>query len=156
MTTDNPYQAPIGGGQAIEEPTRSDEDFVRLLSVFHYVVAGVSGVFALFPGLYILMGVMFMSGAFDNGSGPPPPKELGIFFIGFGAVGMLVGLAFSFMLFFAGRRLGKYRSRTFCLVAAGISCFFFPFGTALGITTIVAMIRPGVRTLFDRAEHAAA
>jgi hypothetical protein len=44
-----------------------------------------------------------------------------------------------------------------CLVSAGISCTFSPFGTVLGIFTIILLMQTGVREmLFARGEAAAA
>ena len=37
---------------------------------------------------------------------------------------------------------------TFCFVMAALACAFFPFGTILGIFTIVVLVRPGVKEMF--------
>ncbi len=34
------------------------------------------------------------------------------------------------------------------LVMAGIECLFMPFGTALGVFTIIVLIRDDVKTMF--------
>jgi hypothetical protein len=39
----------------------------------------------------------------------------------------------------------------FCLVMAGIACIFMPFGTALGVLTIIVLMRDSVRELFGVA-----
>jgi hypothetical protein len=36
----------------------------------------------------------------------------------------------------------------YCLVVAGIECIFMPFGTVLGVFTIIVLMRPSVRNLF--------
>ena len=50
----------------------------------------------------------------------------------------------------AGRYLTQHRSYIFCLVMAALSCAFFPFGTVLGVFTIVLLQKDAVRQLFDR------
>lgn len=50
-------------------PPRDD---LRLLSIFHYVLAGLTGLFAVFPLLYVGLGVAFVTRAFPDGSDGPP------------------------------------------------------------------------------------
>ena len=54
----------------------------------------------------------------------------------------------------AGRRLAALRSHTFCLVVAGIECFFMPFGTILGVFTILTLLKPEAKRLFGVEEPA--
>jgi hypothetical protein len=37
---------------------------------------------------------------------------------------------------------------TFCLVMAGVECLFMPFGTVLGVFTILVLNRQTVKELF--------
>ncbi len=48
----------------------------------------------------------------------------------------------------AGRKLARRRSWTFCLVVASIECLFMPYGTVLGVFTIIVLLRPTVKELF--------
>ena len=64
---------------------------------------------------------------------------------------ILGGLAMATCVAIAGRRLAGHRSYTFCLVIAGIECAFSPFGTVLGVFTIVVLIRPSVKERFGVA-----
>jgi len=49
----------------------------------------------------------------------------------------------------AGRYLSRNKHYTFALVMACIECLFIPFGTILGVFTIIALSRESVRTLFS-------
>src|SRR5512142_2469331 len=90
---------------------------LRLLATFHYVLAGLAAVFALFPALYIAMGVAVLSGAIPvPRGGTAPPPGLAWFFVGLGAALMLAGLAYVVLLVVAGRFLGRTRRWTFCVV----------------------------------------
>jgi hypothetical protein len=51
--------------------------------------------------------------------------------------------------FIVAKRLSQRRSRTLCLVVAGLSCFGVPFGTALGVFTFLVLLRPSVARMFD-------
>jgi len=48
----------------------------------------------------------------------------------------------------AGRKLKRRMSRTFCLVVAGIECILMPFGTVLGVFTIVVLMKESVKGIF--------
>ena len=64
---------------------------------------------------------------------------------------LVAGFAFSVCIALAGRFISQRRSYTFCLVMAAVQCTFIPFGTVLGVFTIVALQKPSVRQLFGRA-----
>jgi len=46
--------------------------------------------------------------------------------------------------------------KAFCLVMAGAECLFMPFGTVLGVFTIILLLQEPVKQLFNsqRAEPA--
>lgn len=132
-----------------------DTEQLRLLSVFHYVIAGVGALFSLLPSLHLAMGIAIVLGAFEapeNGS--PPPALFGWIFVIFPAIFILCGIAVAVCVAFAGRRLAQHRSYMYCLVMAAILCMIMPFGTVLGVFTIIVLMRPSVRVLFgvDEAE----
>jgi hypothetical protein len=49
----------------------------------------------------------------------------------------------------AGRFLARRKHHLFCLVVAGVECLFFPFGTVLGVFTIIVLMRPSVQQAFE-------
>ena len=126
------------------------EEHLKLLSIFHYVVAGLAGLFALFPVFHLVIGLVFVL-APDKFAGKeaPPAALIGWFFVIFAVVFITVGLVFAGFVFTAGRFLAKRRHYMFCLVMAGVECVFMPFGTVLGIFTIVALIQEPVKRLFS-------
>ena len=134
-----------------------DLEHLRLLSIFHYVVAAFSGLCSLFPLIHLGIGIAMLTGRFPDGQRPDP--SLGfvawIFILFAGAV-IVCGLTFAFCLFLAGRYLANQRHYTFCLVMAGLACMFMPFGTVLGVFTIIVLIRPSVKELFGYVPSAAA
>lgn len=124
-----------------------DLEHLRLLSIFHYVVAGLAALFACFPIFHLVTGIAMVSGAFEDEFGGPPAM-FGWMFIAFAAIFIIFGWAFAIALFLAGRSLAQRKHYLFCLVMAGISCIFTPFGTVLGIFTIIVLMRPSVKELF--------
>ena len=130
-----------------------DQGHLNLLSIFHYIVGGIAVLFSFFPIIYLVLGVLFLM--IPNrfaGSGPPPPFFLGWIFIFIGAGFMLVGLAFAVCLIMAGRYIVRHKHYIFCLVMARLNCLFMPFGTILGVFTIVVLMRPSVKALFYPSE----
>ena len=99
-----------------------DEEHLRLLSIFHYVVGGVAGLFALFPIFHLVFGLVmiFAPGKFD-GKGEPPPAFIGWLFVILAAVFIVFGWAFAVLVFTTGRFLAKRRHYLFCVVMGGWS-----------------------------------
>ncbi len=132
-------------------------DDLRLLSIFHFILAGVTALFSLFPLLHVGLGVAMLAGALDgsgSGRGDAPPPFVGWMFILIGAALIVGGLGFAVLLFLAGRFLRAQRHWLFVMVVAGLSCAFMPFGTVLGVFTIVTLSRPEVKALFQGADPA--
>ena len=127
------------------------EEHLRLLSIFHYVVAGLSALFACIPLIHLTLGVfmVFAPEAFHDRGGGGPPAFIGWFFIIFAALFILLGWTFAALIFATGRFLAKRKHHMFCLVMGGIECLFMPFGTVLGIFTIILLIQEPVKQLFD-------
>ena len=133
----------------------ADEDHLRLLSIFHYVLAGLAALFSLFPIVHLLIGFGIVSGTFPpNAGAEAAPAFLGWFFIALASVFILCGMALAFCLLLAGRYLVQHRGYVFCLIVAAFSCFAPPFGTVLGVFTIIVLMRPSVKELFGQGVSA--
>lgn len=130
---------------------KEDLEHLRLLSIFHCVVAGLSGLAACFPIIHLTIGISMLTGNLADmptDTDEFPVQLFGLMFTLIPAIFILAGWAFAICLFLAGRYLASYRNHTFCLVMAGISCIFVPFGTVLGVFTILVLSRPSVKELF--------
>jgi hypothetical protein len=128
-----------------------DDEQLRLLSLFHYIVAGLAGLFSLFPIIHLVMGLFLVFGSesfFKDNHGQPPPTFIGWFFVIIASFFIICGLTFASLVLTAGRFLAKRRHYTFCFVMAGIECIFMPFGTVLGVFTIIVLSRESVKKLF--------
>jgi hypothetical protein len=126
-----------------------DEDQLKLLSIFHYVVGGLAGLFALFPIFHLVIGLFFIFAPEHlKGQGESPPAFIGWIFVIFAAAIIVIGWIFAGFVLTAGRFLAKRRNYMFCLVMAGVECIFMPFGTVLGAFTIIVLMRESVKQLF--------
>lgn len=125
-----------------------DESHLRALAIAHYVCGGLTALCALFFLLYVGIGLcMALSPeSFKNqGQGEPPPAFLGWFFVFFGGAFLLVGEALALCLILSGRWLVKGRRYWFSFVVACCACMVMPFGTVLGIFTIIVLSRDSVK-----------
>lgn len=125
-----------------------DESHLRLLSIFHYILAGLSVLISLFPVIHLALGIMMVTIPGHHGPGTPEPEFVGWIFIAFAILFILCGLTFSGFVFATGRFLSGRRHHTFCLVMAGIECLLIPYGTVLGVLTIIVLMRDSVKPLF--------
>ncbi len=128
-----------------------DNEQLNLLSIFHYVVAGLAALFSFFPLIYTAIGVTFIFVA-RHGTARPgeelPPEFLGWIFAVLGSALFLTGMAMAICILIAGRSLALRRRYSFALVMACIECLFVPFGTILGVFTIIVLSRESVKPLF--------
>lgn len=124
-----------------------DEEYLKLLSIFHYVVGGLAGLFACLPLIHFCIGVAILVGAIDGA-----PTFVGLLLVFVATLVILGGWTLAMCLIIAGRKLARRKNYMFCLVMAAISCIFMPFGTVLGVFTIIVLMRPSVKELFAAGE----
>jgi len=128
--------------------TYSDLQHLQLLSIFHYIVGGMSILCGCFPFIHVGMGIAMLSGAFDQAGQGGPPRELGWLFIAIGGAIILVLWTYGILVVVCGRKLSTRRNYWFCFVMACIECLEVPFGTVLGVFTIIVLLRPSVKARF--------
>ena len=127
-----------------------DEEHLRLLSIFHYILAAVTAFFSLFPIIHIVIGLVMIYAPEEMGShGTAPPPALGWMFVVMGSVIIVLGETMAILQLFAGRFLARRTHPTYCFVVACIECLSVPLGTTLGVFTIITMTRPSVKELFE-------
>jgi hypothetical protein len=130
------------------QPKSQDQQHLELLAIFHYIFGGLGALCSCFPLVYLGMGVAMLTGAFKDGSNGPP-EELGWVLVVIGAIVSILGWTMSACIIFAGRKLTRHESHTFCTVVAALMCLSIPLGTALGVFTIIVLMRPSVKELFE-------
>lgn len=136
------------------EPDPTDLEHLQLLGIFHYVVGGLMMLFSCFFLIYLVMGLVI---AFNpEGFGPnrhqPGDREMQMFFglmmAAFAACAIFSGWTMGGLTIYSGSCLRKHRRRMFSQIIAGIACLFMPFGTVLGVFTILVLQRDSVRRLY--------
>jgi hypothetical protein len=132
-----------------------DLEHLRLLSIFHYVVAGLTALFACFPVFHLTFGLvmLFAPGVLENHhhgqpNDPAVLRLVGAVVTSVAAFVILAGWSMAVCILLAGRYLRQRRHYMFCLVIAALLCMITPFGTVLGVFTIIVLVRPSVKLLF--------
>ena len=129
--------------------SNEDAKYLDLLSFFHYILGGITALFSCMPFMHVFMGVAMVSGKLFKGQGDAAPPEIfGWFFIVMGCIFIILGWCLALSMLIAGRMLKKRKYRIFCMVIAGVECMFMPFGTILGVFTIIALNKDSMKEIF--------
>jgi len=143
-------------GRIVSQQSDQDNDHLKLLSIFHYVVGGLSCFCACVALIYVFAGFAFVA-AFEpmkrqlTENQTLPSVAFGWIFIVLGALFFVVGQIVGISIIMAGRFIDKRIRYTFSFVVSCIECLFMPVGTALGIFTILVLSRDSVKAQFNRA-----
>jgi hypothetical protein len=127
-------------------PGNRDAEHLRLLAIFHFIAGGLALLCGCIPIVHVVVGIFMVAGKLQN-----VPPQMGFFFIVIGTIFILIGWAMGICLIISGIFLKRRRYFMFSFVIAGIACAQVPFGTLLGVFTIVVLSRPSVKVLYGRA-----
>ena len=127
-----------------------DNEHLRLLSIFHYVKGGIGAFFSCIPIIHVIFGLILITAPQLFGHGKDqPPAFVGWLLLVLGISIILFGWTFAALTLTTGRCIARRRHYTFCFVWACLECLSIPFGTVLGVFTIVVLGRPSVKQLFN-------
>jgi hypothetical protein len=143
----NPTPAPLA---ISDDQRRRDGEHVQLLSIFHFVVGGLSAAAIAFLCLHFLFFYfVFMNPEMWQGQKELPPREFFHVFIWFYVFMGVMFAAGAVVNVLSGLFMQRRTHRTFSLVVAGLDCLQMPFGTILGVFTIVVLTRDSVRASYE-------
>jgi hypothetical protein len=129
-----------------------DQRHLGMLSIGHYVVAALGALWGCFPLIYVVMGVVFLVAPFESKGGEQPPAIVGALMVAGGLTFALLLWGLAGCIAAAGRFLAQRRRYLYCFVMAVVQVVLCnPFGTVLGVFTIIVLIRPSVKGLFESA-----
>src|SRR5262245_24202334 len=127
-----------------------DIQHLRLLVIGHYIIAAIAALFASFPLIHLTIGLWLLLHPPQPLPGEEqfPARMVGLLFTLIGGAFVSTGWAIAACIFAAGRSIATRKRYMFCIVIAAISCAFFPFGTVLGVFTLLVLLRPSVKAMF--------
>lgn len=149
--------------QVLPPPAPSpDAQHLKLIEIFHYVMCGL----AVGGMLFLFLHYMMMSTVFNNPQimeemrkqqaqqNQTTPFDPALFFHTFvwfylfmGAWG-LVSLVANLV---SGLSMHARRGRIFSMIVAGFNCINVPFGTVLGVFTLIVLLRPSMPAIYGNA-----
>ena len=127
-----------------------DTEHLRYLTIGFYVWAGITALFSLLPIVHVVIGFLIAAGSFDTAEGQPPPPFMGYMFMGIGVSIIVIGLTLALLNFLTARFLSARKNWMFCFILAAVNCLNAPFGTLLGVFTIIVLLRDPVKAMFGR------
>lgn len=140
----SPYAAPgwsSSGIAPLADASAADWAALRTLSLLVFLFAALCALAWACLAFILGVGIHLETTGQASATNPVPAfVVLGL------ALAMLTPLLV--LLAWTGLSLRRARRRDLCLVTAGLACFLFPLGTALGIAVLVVLQRPGARALF--------
>ena len=135
----------------LRDQTRIDAGHLNLLSIFHYVGAGLAllGIGFLFLHFLFVQIIVNNQKMMANAKSTPLPPNLfviltviysvlGLWYVGSCVVNVLSAIY-----------LRQRKNRTFSMVVAGINCLHMPLGTVLGVFTMIILMRESVRETYE-------
>lgn len=124
-----------------------DASYLRTLSILYYVFSSFNLLPLLIGALYAFMGLGLLNGTLPADTATQDTAS-GWVLLGLAAAMMFIGIVGGILTLMAARRLSQRRSLTLCIVVAAVSCMQIPFGTALGVFTLIVLNRPSVKAMF--------
>lgn len=136
-----------------EDLCQKEDEYLKLLAIFHFILGGLSVIFIGFLVVHFLvMKEVFMSPDIWKGGGgsvhAPPVRFFQIFewfYVAMGMICILSGIA----NVLSGLFLQRKKYRTFSIIVGGVNCLHVPFGTVLGIFTLLVLMRESVRQSYE-------
>jgi hypothetical protein len=146
-----PYQAMTNLPPLMRDQRKIDAEHLKLLGILHFVVAGLTLVALgfLFLHWFFMHSILGNPEMWKNQKGGPPPEQFFAvfkwFYAFFGTCIVTCGVTNAI----SGWAILKRRARIFSLIVAGFDCAFFPFGTCLGVFTLIVLLRDSVREVYE-------
>jgi hypothetical protein len=129
-----------------------DAEHLRLLALFHYASAGVAALVGSFPLIHVAIGafVLLMPESMRGTGKDALPREIGALFMALGLAFVSAGWGLAAAHFFTARFLKQHRRYVFCVITSAVACIACTFSSGIvGIASLVVLLRPGVKQLFD-------
>lgn len=134
--------------------TNSQSQNLDLISIFHTVAAAI--IYLKGAMAFVMMGVgMIAVTAVLHEKGPQLEAlvPLGLIFFALPMAFLTTSWAVATAVLIAGRRIAKRTHLTYCQIVAGLACLSVPFGTILGICTLILLTRDDVKAQFQNGNN---
>ena len=135
------------------------KEHLKLLVIFHYILAGISTLGILFLILHYSIFATISKIATDNVKTAEQQTEIAQFnqvfqyLIWIYVFAGIMILAYSVLNFLSARCIKKRKNKTFSYVVAGINCLNMPLGIGLAIFTFITLGKESVFSLYKSDDY---
>jgi len=141
---------PIPAVPPLDPQAIRDGEHLNLLAVFHFIAAGLALLGLGFLGIhFVIFNAVFMHHDFGGGFPGRGHFPFAVFSILYVVCGFWIVTA-GVLNLLSGCFLLRRRHRIYSIVVAAFNCLHVPFGTVLGVFTIVVLTRDSVRRNYLR------
>ncbi|HEX8325682.1 MAG TPA: hypothetical protein VF595_17390 [Tepidisphaeraceae bacterium] len=143
-----PTPPPLAYAMPADRTVNTDIEHLRLLSIFHFIVGGIQLLIGCFPIIYLVLGILIVIGQLDGSASNGDPTGVGWVLIAIGLFVTTIAWTIGALTIYSGFQMKRRRWRTFSIVVAAVNCIHFPFGTTLGVFTLIVLLRRSVEELY--------
>jgi len=129
--------------------SNTDIKDLKLLSIFHYVAGGILIFFSLAQLIHVIVIIHVMDFSTIESSQQLFPPDFKYYFAVAGVVGFILGKAIAIATILSGRFIKLHKRYWFSFVIACFLCLITPFGTILGVFTLIVLCRQSVKELYS-------
>jgi hypothetical protein len=129
-----------------------DIRYLNLLAIFHMIVAGIVSLLSCLPLLDLFIGVPMLKDvpyALSQNEFFSQTTFVPLMFILIPSGIAVIGWMFAVAIALNGYYLKNRTWLNYCMIMSGIETIFIPFGTVLGVFTIILLTKPNIKNLFD-------
>ena len=131
--------------------SKNNSQILDLVSIFHYVMAALIYLKGAVSFIFMGIGAVAMAGILSD---RPDDMHIGlltiamIFFVG-PMLFLCLTWTLATLVLLAGKRINKRTNLAYCQIIAGLECLCVPFGTILGIFTIITLTQSETKEQFN-------
>lgn len=135
-----------------------DKEHLDILGIIFYIKAGIAAFMSFIMMLYAIFFNLLINdgGIFECFPNDTPkfidPEIIPVVFASISAGFICMMFLVTLLLFLTGRFLRSSRHRIFCFIMAILCLFSMPWGTVLGIFTLIVLNRDSVVKRFENEE----
>jgi len=133
-----------------------DIHYLNLLATFHLIVAGIVGLLSCLPLIDLFIGVPMLKDvpyALSQNEFFSQTTITPLIFILLPSGMAVIGWMFAVAIALNGYYLKNRKWLNYCMIVSGIETIFMPFGTVLGVFTIILLTKPNIKNLFDEENN---
>lgn len=132
-----------------------DNEHLKLLTLFHYISGGLTLALTLFIGGYFFLIFAIIASAgleqeFDSSINSEFPEVFLTIFVTIMVIILIFVLAFGVAQIVSGRLIEQRKMRWFSFTIAIINLLSLPYGTILGVLTIIVLDKQSIKEKYFR------